>query len=111
MIGVSRSRHPRTTTQTITTGDCTQGPAGANYYAHAYALVLLQTQEVTITEASTGFPPGLLLSGQGNTEASTVDSAGTTATITSVIITQGAYTIWAGSMNTGQTGKYTLQIQ
>ena len=100
-----------TTAQTLTTGDCTQGPAGASYYAHSYALVLLQTEEVTITEAATAFPPGLLLSGQGNTEASTVDSAGTTATISTVVITQGAYTIWAGSMSSGQTGRYTLQIQ
>jgi hypothetical protein len=73
--------------------------------------VLLQAQEVTITEVSTSFPPGLLLSGQGNTQASTVDSAGTTASITTVIITQGAYTIWTGSLSSGQTGKYTLQIQ
>ena len=100
-----------TTTQTITTGDCTQGPAGTGYYTHSYALVLLQTQEVSITEASTAFPPGLLFEGQGNTQASTVDSAGTTASINAVVVTQGAYTIWVGSSFSGQTGKYTLQVQ
>lgn len=100
-----------TTTQTITTGDCTQGPAGTGYYTHSYAVVLLQSQEVNITEASTDFPPGVLLAGQGNTEVSTIDGAGTTASISSVIITQGAYTIWTGSSSSGQTGKYTLQVQ
>lgn len=100
-----------TTTQTITTGDCTSGPSGASYYTHVYALVLLQTQEVTLTETSTAFPPRILLNGAGSTSSSSPDSTGTRASLTQITIQQGAYTIFAGSTSPAQTGKYTLQIQ
>ncbi len=100
-----------TTAQTITTGDCTNGPAGTSYYTHEYLMVLLQLQEVSITMTSTSYPPRVLLTGGGNTASSTADSTGTSAVLANQILAQDAYTIWAGSQSAGQTGKYTLQIQ
>lgn len=100
-----------TTSQTIRGGDCGRGPAGSSYPSHVYALVLLQTQQVTLIESSTSFPPQLQLAGGGNTLISTPDTAGTTASISATAFLQGEYTIWVGSSKTGQTGSYTLQIQ
>jgi len=99
------------TTQTLTTADCTQGPGGAAYYYHVYAVVLLQAQEINATEHATQFPPGMLLAGQGGTTPSTGDSTGTTAVLNTTVITQGAYTLFVGSSIAGQTGSYTLQVQ
>ena len=100
-----------TTTQRITTGDCTQSPNGASYYTHVYNVVLLVGQSVTVTESSTSFSPGFVLYGPSSSLPSTVDSTGTTASISTVIDAQGAYSVWVGSSNAGQTGMYTLQIQ
>ncbi len=100
-----------TTSQTITAADCGLGPMGSLYYTHAYALVLLQTQLVVLTETSTSFPPELALAGGGNTLTATADTTGTTASLAAIAMAQGAYTIWVGSSKTGETGSYTLQIQ
>jgi hypothetical protein len=100
-----------TTSQTITAADCGLGPLGSSYYTHAYALVLLQTQLVILTETSTSFPPQLVLAGAGNTLTSGSDTTSTTASISAISLAQGAYTVWVGSSKTGQTGSYTLQIQ
>ena len=100
-----------TTSQTITTADCGLGPSGGAYYTHVYALVLLQAQQVTLTETSTSFPPEVQLSGGGNTVTSTPDTTGTTASISAIALAQGPYTVWAGSSSAGKTGTYTLQIQ
>ncbi|MGA2384219.1 MAG: hypothetical protein ABSG61_12380 [Gemmatimonadales bacterium] len=100
-----------TTSQTITAADCGLGPAGSSFYTHVYTLVLLQTQQISLTETSTSFPPQLKVAGQGNTVTSTSDTTGTTASITAVATIQGLYIVWAGSSRARQTGTYTLQIQ
>jgi hypothetical protein len=100
-----------TTTQTITPQDCTQGPLGAGYLTHVYAVVLLQNQVVTVAESAAAFTPEVFLYGQGTALSSTLDSTGTKGSLSTIVVTQGGYNIWAGSSSPGQTGKYTLQIQ
>jgi hypothetical protein len=74
-------------------------------------MVLLVGDQLSLVESTTAFPPGIVLTGQGTTVASTLDSTGTVASITSVVGIQGAYNIWAGSTSAGQNGKYTLQVK
>lgn len=100
-----------TTSQTITAADCGLGPSGSSYYTHVYALVLLQNQQIALTETATSFPPELQLAGQGNTVISTPDTTGTTASLAAFAVAQGAYNLWVGSSVAGKTGRYTLQIQ
>ena len=100
-----------TTSQTITAADCGLGPSGSSYPTHAYVLVLLRSQTVTVTETSASFPPELQLAGQGNTDIATPDTTGTTASLAAIAQAQGAYTLWVGSSVAGKTGRYTLQIR
>ncbi len=99
------------TTQTITSADCTQSPYGGSFYAHLYLLVLLRAQEANLSEHSTAFPPEMILVGPSGTVASSPDSLGTTALISSTVTTQGAYQLWVGSSTASQFGVYTLEIK
>jgi hypothetical protein len=100
-----------TTTQTITHADCTQGPGGTNFYYHVYALLLRSGDVINATEHSTALAPAVTLVGPDGTQTSTLDSLGTTATLSTQIESQGAYRLWVGSSTAAQVGTYKLQIQ
>jgi hypothetical protein len=100
-----------TTTQAITSADCSKSPSGASYFTHVYALMLRTGQSIDLSEYSTALAPGFILTGPDGAQPSTPDSLGTTARLSTTIGGQGAYRLWVGSVTAGQVGTYTLQIQ
>lgn len=100
------------TTQNLTSTDCTQSTGGTTHFYHLYEMVMLFTQSATFTEHSSAFSPSMTLfqSGGGSVN-STLDSAGTTATIPAFATTADAYQLWVGSLQALQTGTYTLTIK
>ena len=100
-----------TTTQTLRNSDCTAGSGGTTHYYHHYEMVMLYAQAATFTEQSTAYSPSLTLySSIGTSQASSLDSTGTVATLPAFAQTGDYYQLWVGSVNALQTGAYTLTV-
>lgn len=101
-----------TTTQTITTADCTAGPLGVKYYYHLYLHSIQGADEVKLTEHATAFPPEVWLVSQSGAAVaySSIDSTGANANVD--YLPQGAdyLLVWVGSTDSLQVGQYTLTI-
>ncbi len=103
--------HAITTTQTIRSTDCTNGPGGTGFLYHVYAIVLLRNENLDVAEHSTAFAPAMYLVGSSGASGSTVDSTGATADISFATPLQSAFQLWVGSSDQSAVGQYTLTIQ
>ena len=102
-----------TTTQTITTADCTGGPLGSKYYYHGYITLFPVSGELKLSEHSTAFVPAVFVvsatSGSVLT-LSSIDSTNTTAVVDYLPSATDFLEILVGSSDSLQVGQYTLTI-
>jgi len=100
-----------TTTQTLTNSDCTAGSGGTLHYYHHYEMAMLFAQSATFTAQSNAYGPSLTLySSLGTSQASSLDSTGSVATLAAFAQTQDYYQLWVGSVSALRTGAYTLTV-
>ena len=102
-----------TTTQSLTTSDCTAGSGSGTHYSHRYLMVIGFGVGHTFTDTSTAFGPSMaLISSAGAVTSSTLDGTGTVATLASFSqVNQDYYQLWAGTTNALQTGTYKLTVK
>jgi hypothetical protein len=99
-----------TTTQTLTTADCTASGSGTTHYYHHYEMVMLFSQSNVFTDTSTAFSPSMtLFASTGSSVNSTLN--GTVATIAAFAQSQDYYQLWVGSAAALQTGTYKLTVK
>jgi hypothetical protein len=103
---------PFTASRSLTTGSCTTGKRGSNYYTDVFSFSGTQGANVVIDLSSSSFDTYLfLVAPDGTIFASNDDSNGTTnSQILATLSVSGTWTVEATSFSSLGTGSYTLSL-
>jgi hypothetical protein len=102
------------TTQTITSGDHSDGPYGTRYYYHLYLRWVQGGSQLSLSEHSTAFDPQVVITSVNSGSAvgvSVLDSTNTTAVVSYSPGATDVLLLWVGSRDSLQAGKYSLTIK